>query len=134
MPALLDLWAASWAEVYADFQADRAWFAAHLNAECASGAVCRLAQDEQGLAGILLIHPASGYIEHICVAAGRKGAGLGRALMAEARRISPAGLDLSVGAANRRAIAFYEREGFRRAGEGVSPRSGLPIYRYHSPP
>ena len=131
MPALLDLWAASWAEVYADFQADRAWFELHLRDECAGGAVYRLAKDDQGLAGFLLIHPDSGYIEHICVAAGRKGAGLGRALMAEARRISPAGLDLSVGAANRRAIAFYEREGFHRSGEGVSPRSGLPTYRYH---
>ncbi len=29
-PALLDLWAASWAEVYADFTTDRAWFESHV--------------------------------------------------------------------------------------------------------
>ncbi len=128
-PALLDLWAASWAEVYADFQADRVWFEGHVRAERTKGAVCRLAEDD-GLAGFLLIFPASGYIEHICVAAARKGQGIGLALLEEASRLSPSGLELTVRAANARAIRFYEREGFVRVGESASPFSGLPTYRY----
>ena len=128
-PALLDLWSASWAEVYADFQADRAWFEGHVRAEMERGAICRLGEDD-GLVGFLLIFPQTGFIEHICVAAGHKGRGVGRALLEEARRLAPAGLELTVGAANARAIRFYEREGFERIGEGVGPRSGLPTYRY----
>ncbi len=128
-PALLDLWAASWAEVYADFQADRIWFESHVRAEMTKGALCRLGEDE-GLAGFLLIFPATGYIEHICVAASRKGQGVGLELLEEARRLSPGGLELTVRAANARAIRFYEREGFVRVGESASPFSGLPTYRY----
>ncbi len=129
IPALLDLWAASWAEVYADFQADRAWFEGHVRAEMDKGAVCRLCEDD-GLAGFLLLFPATGYLEHICVAAPRKGRGAALALLEEASRLSPQGLELTTRAANSRAIRFYEREGFVRIGEGVSPMSGLPIVRY----
>ena len=128
-PALLDLWAASWAEVYADFAADRAWFESHVRAEMGKGALCRLCEDD-GLAGFLLIYPANGYIEHICVAAAGKGQGVALALLEEASRLSPRGLELTVRAANGRAIRFYEREGFVRIGEEVSAFSGLPIHRY----
>ncbi len=129
VPALLDLWAASWAEVYADFQADRVWFEGHVRAEMANGALCRLCEDDD-LAGFLLIHPAAGFIEHICVAPARKGGGVALALLDEAKRLAPSGLELSVSSANPRAIRFYEREGFVRIGEGVSPRTGLPTFRY----
>ncbi len=126
-PALLDLWAASWAEVYENFEADRAWFESHVRAEMESGAVCRLCEDD-GLAGFLLIFPTTGYLEHICVATARKGHGIAQALVVEARRLSPKGLELTVRAANGRAIRFYEREGFSRVGESVSPWSGLPFF------
>jgi putative acetyltransferase len=132
-PALLDLWAASWTEVYEDFEADRAWFEGHVRAEMANGALCRLGEDD-GLAGFLLIHPAAGFIEHICVAADRKGQGIGLALLEEASRLSPRGLELTVRAANGRAIRFYEREGFLRIGESASAFSGLPIWRYRREP
>ncbi len=39
----------------------------------------------------------------------------------------PTGLELHVNLDNPRAVRFYEREGFVQIGEGVSPRSGLPI-------
>jgi len=48
--------------------------------------------------------------------------------MAEARRLSPLGLDLKVNADNARAIRFYEKHGFAVTGEEANPRSGAPIY------
>ena len=128
-PALLALWAASWAEVYPDFKADTAWFEGHVKAELAKGAVCRLCE-EDGLVGFLLLYPATGFIEHVCVAVGRKGEGVGQALLAEAARLASASLELSVSAANARAIRFYERQGFEQIGQSISPRSGLPTWRY----
>ena len=62
------------------------------------------------------------------------GSGLARALLDEARRISPAGLGLHVNQNNPRAVRFYEREGFVRVGEGLNPRSGLPIWEYRWTP
>jgi putative acetyltransferase len=48
-------------------------------------------------------------------------------LMAEARRLSPAGLDLKVNADNARAIRFYEKQGFVITGDDVNPISGALI-------
>jgi putative acetyltransferase len=47
--------------------------------------------------------------------------------MAEAKRLSPHGLDLKVNADNVRAIRFYEKQGFVIAGEDVNPLSGAAI-------
>ena len=41
------------------------------------------------------------------------GAGVARELMREAKGLSPGFLQLDVNADNHRAVAFYEREGFR---------------------
>jgi putative acetyltransferase len=43
--------------------------------------------------------------------------------------LSKVGLELHVNQDNGRAIRFYEKHGFRKAGEDVNPRSGAPIYR-----
>ena len=47
--------------------------------------------------------------------------------MAEARRISPHGLDLKVNADNARAIRFYEKQGFVDVGEAINEISGAPV-------
>ncbi len=49
-------------------------------------------------------------------------------LLDDAKRLSPARLDLQVNKDNARAIAFYEKHGFVMAGEGVNPVSGRPVY------
>jgi putative acetyltransferase len=46
--------------------------------------------------------------------------------MGQAKRLSPGYLQLDVNADNVRALAFYEREGFRRTAEGTNPNSGAP--------
>jgi putative acetyltransferase len=51
------------------------------------------------------------------------------ALMAEAKRISPDGLDLYVNVDNARAIQFYEKQGFGISGEAINWRSGAPVHK-----
>ena len=59
----------------------------------------------------------------------RWGSGVGTALIAAAKRISPKGLDLDVNIDNARAIAFYGKEGFVISGAGKNPISGKPVHR-----
>ena len=61
--------------------------------------------------------------------AGALALGVGAALIAEAKRISPAGLDLDVNIDNARAIGFYRRLGFLITGAGKNPISGKPVHR-----
>jgi putative acetyltransferase len=50
-------------------------------------------------------------------------------LVDEAKRRSPDGVTLKVNADNARAIRFYERNGFARAGEDVNPTSNRPVLK-----
>ena len=51
------------------------------------------------------------------------------ALLDEAKRLSPEGLELLVNKDNLRAIRFYEKNGFVYAGEAQNPVSGIPVNR-----
>ena len=97
-----------------------------------AGDLARVALDQAdgAMAGFILLSLRQGLLDQICVANPRKGDGTALALLAEARRLCPEGFELSVNARNARAIRFYEREGFTRTGEGISRRSGLPIFHY----
>ena len=57
------------------------------------------------------------------------GSGVALALLDEAKRLSPTGLDLLVNKDNARAIRFYEKHGFVYAGEDKNPVSGKPVNR-----
>jgi putative acetyltransferase len=132
-PQLIALWADSWSEVDAgiDFNARIPWFAGHMADWLAKGGLRLGAFDADGaLLGFILHEPASGHLDQLCVRRDHKGRGLAHLLMAEAKRLSPAGMHLDVNAMNGRAIRFYEREGFVKTGEGINPTSGLPIFHY----
>ncbi|MFM9974561.1 MAG: GNAT family N-acetyltransferase [Beijerinckiaceae bacterium] len=134
-PALLDLWVQSWSEVYPviDFNARRPWFSSHIIEWLSEGGFCYQAREQPSgrMAGFVMVKPATGHLDQICVAIPHKGKGVAAALMGEARRLCPEGLHLDVNATNSRAIHFYEKQGFIKTGEGVNPSSGLPLYRYH---
>lgn len=78
----------------------------------------------------LTLHDA--VVINLYVAPGFEGRGLGARLLARARAERPTGLSLYVFAQNRRARAFYEREGFRAArfGDGSDNEEGLPDVLY----
>jgi putative acetyltransferase len=124
---LIDLWVASWAATYpgVDFDARRGWFVEHLALLQAQGCTILTARTAPGLlAGFVIFNRVSGWLDQIAISPAAFGTGLARELMAKAKRLSPGFLQLDVNADNTRALAFYEREGFCRAGEGVNPNSG----------
>ena len=55
--------------------------------------------------------------------------GIASALLNEAMRISPAGLDLNVNKDNALAIRFYKKHGFVISGEALNWRSGAPVHK-----
>jgi len=126
---LIELWLAAWAATYPqiDFETRRDWFSEHLALLEAQGCTILAARDEPGkLAGFVIFNRVSGWLDQLAVRPDAFGAGIARQLMSEAKGLSPGFLQLDVNADNARAVAFYEREGFRRAGQGVNPNSGAP--------
>ncbi|MCK0198289.1 GNAT family N-acetyltransferase [Ancylobacter sp. 6x-1] len=134
-PAMLPLWVAAWQATLPaiDFAARVAWFEGRLDELAGSGAITRLAFDQRetgALAGFVVVSPATRYLDQLVIGPRWFGTGIADALLGEARRLSPAGLDLHVNQDNPRAVRFYEREGFVRREAGINPRSGLAIWRY----
>ncbi|MGL4634342.1 MAG: GNAT family N-acetyltransferase [Beijerinckiaceae bacterium] len=133
MPELLDLWVESWSEAMPqiDFEARRPSFIQILDELSKDGyRIVGHFNATGALAGFIALKAETGHLDHICVGASQKGSGLALELLDLARSLASGVLTLSVNQANPRAIRFYERNGFVRTGEGVNPRSGLPIYHY----
>jgi ribosomal protein S18 acetylase RimI-like enzyme len=63
----------------------------------------------------------AGYVDRLYVLPAEQRGGVGSALLAQARHLSPAGLRLHTHQANTKARAFYERAGFRTVRLGLSP-------------
>lgn len=126
-PSILDVWVASWRATYPeiDFEQRREWLVRHVQDLEAAGAVTLCLFDERStLAGFVVINPADGWLDQICVAPDRFGAGFGASLLSAARTVSPKLIRLDVNADNARAIRFYERDGFARVGRGANTLSG----------
>jgi putative acetyltransferase len=124
---LIELWLASWGATYpgVDFEQRRDWFGEHLALLQMQSCTILAARSAAGaLAGFVIFNAVSGWLDQLAIHPNEFGAGTARALMAEAKRLSPGLLQLDVNADNVRALAFYERAGFRRTGEGVNPNSG----------
>jgi putative acetyltransferase len=69
------------------------------------------------------------YLDQLVVAPEHWGSPLADALVDEAKRLSPDTITLLVNDDNARAIRFYERNGFVRAGHDVNPTSGRPVLK-----
>ncbi|GAA2119582.1 hypothetical protein GCM10009759_67760 [Kitasatospora saccharophila] len=93
-------------------------------------------RDGAGVDGFAYLVPDGGEVrlEQLHVRPGRTGAGIGTHLLRAAlERFPGAPVRLEVLAANRRAIAFYERHGAHRLGRGTAHFPGgtqLPQYAY----
>jgi putative acetyltransferase len=126
----LDVWVAAWQVAYPaiDFTARRGWTADRIAELERTGSRSLVAVRDGRIVGALVVNPQSGYLDQIVVATEHQGLGVADLLLAEARRLSPARLDLHVNQDNVRAIGFYEKHGFTKTGEDVNPRSGAPIY------
>jgi putative acetyltransferase len=127
----LDMWVAAWQAAYPqiDFAARRGWSADRIAELERTGSRSVVALLGGRIVGALVVNPDTGYLDQLVVATDCQGGGIAALLLAEARRIAPAGLDLHVNQDNARAIRFYEKHDFKTTGEDVNPRSGAPIYR-----
>jgi putative acetyltransferase len=132
--AAIELWRRTWQIAYAhlDFSARLAWWRERWRNELVPNATITVAErdDESGeISGFVTVERSNGYLDQIVVAPEAWGSGLAAALIEEAKRCAPEGLDLLVNQDNARAIRFYEKHGFVIAGADVSPMSGAPLHR-----
>ena len=127
--AAIELWRRTWQQHYPhlDFGERVAWWRERWRQELAPTATISVVESGGRLAGFVTVDPKTGDLDQIVVAPEAWGTDVAAMLMAEARRISPKGLDLRVNADNTRAIRFYEKQGFVDAGEAVNEISGAPV-------
>jgi putative acetyltransferase len=127
----LDLWVAAWQEAYPaiNFKARRQWALNHIANLEQDGSLCFVAAAESRIVGLLVVDPNTGYLDQIVVATDQQGRGVADALLAHARRQAPDGLDLHVNQDNARAVRFYEKNGFTKAGSDVNATSKAPTYK-----
>jgi putative acetyltransferase len=128
-PALA-LWLRTWQTTYPeiDFAARLAWWRDHWHGLTAAATIM-VAEAKNQMIGFVTVDPATLCLDQIVVAPEHWGTGLAGALIGEAKRVSPRGLDLDVNTDNARAIAFYtEKEGFVVTGNGFNAFSGRPVH------
>jgi putative acetyltransferase len=129
--AAVALWLRTWQKAYPelDFAERLDWWRARWRGELVPSAEVVIAENDSTMIGFVTVDPRTGYLDQIVVAPEHWRSGVGATLIAEAMRISPAGLDLDVNIDNARAIGFYRRLGFVISGSGENPISGKPVHR-----
>ena len=129
--AAIELWRRTWQRAYPsiDFAARLEWWRARWRDELVATARIVVAENKGRMIGFVTVDPTTGYLDQIVVAPEAWGGGVAEALIAEARRIAPEGIDLHVNADNDRAIRFYGKHGFAITGRDVNPRSGAPVLK-----
>jgi putative acetyltransferase len=128
--AAIELWRCTWQQAYPaiDFAARAAWWRERWRSELVPAAAIVVAEAGGALVGFVTVDAATGYLDQIVVAPETWGTGVAEMLLDEAKRRSPARLELHVNTDNARAVGFYRKHGFAVAGEDVNPRSGAPVY------
>ena len=135
--ASIALWLRTWQAAYPalDFGERLDWWRTRWREELLPVAQVVIAETAHGTAGkvdmigFVTVDPRTLYLDQLVVAPEHWGSGVGAALIAQAMRLSPAGLDLDVNTDNARAIAFYGKQGFAVTGAGTNPVSGKPVHR-----
>jgi len=129
--AAIALWQRTWQAGYPDidFAARVAWWRTRWRDELVPKATIVVAEADGTIVGFVTIEPATGYLDQLVVAPEAWGSGTAAALLAEAKGIAPAGIDLLVNTDNARAVRFYRKHGFTVTGADVSLISGRPLHR-----
>jgi putative acetyltransferase len=129
--AAIELWRRAWQLAYPeiDFAARVDWWRQRWREELVPTAEIAVAEADGAMVGFVTVDPGTLDLDQIVVAPEAWGMGVASVLIAEAKRISPAGLDLHVNKDNGRAIRFYEKHGFVISGEALNWRSGAPVHK-----
>ena len=127
--AAIELWRRTWQAAYPNlnFTERLDWWRTRWRNELVPIAQIVVAETGGTLTGFVTVDPATKYLDQIVVAPEHWSGGIASGLLDEAKRLSPGGLDLLVNKDNARAIGFYEKNGFRHAGEDKNPVSGRPV-------
>jgi putative acetyltransferase len=129
--AAIALWLRAWQAAYPqlDFAARLVWWRERWRKELVASADIVVAHAGTDMIGFVTVDPRTSYLDQIVVAPEHWASGIGAALIAVAKQLSPSGLDLDVNTDNARALRFYDRQGFTITGSGVNPLSGKPVHR-----
>jgi putative acetyltransferase len=132
--AAIELWRRAWQVAYPqlDFSARLAWWRERWRNELVPIAAITVAErpgESGGILGFVTVDSSTGYLDQIVVAPEEWGSPLAAALLDDAKRSAPGGVDLLVNQDNARAIRFYEKQGFVVAGADVNPISGAPLHK-----
>ena len=129
--ASVALWLRTWQKAYPelDFAERLDWWRTRWRNELLPVAEVVVAEADGTIIGFVTVDPRTFYLDQIVVAPEYWRSGVGATLIAEAKRMSPAGLDLDVNIDNVRAIGFYRRLGFLITGAGKNSISGKPVHR-----
>jgi putative acetyltransferase len=136
--AAIELWRRTWQLAYPqiDFNTRVDWWRQRWRDELVPVATITVAEAAGAMVGFVTVDPVSFDLDQLVVAPEAWGIGVATALIDEAKRISPNGLDLHVNTDNARAIRFYEKHGFAVSGEAINWRSGAPVHKmsWRKPP
>ena len=129
--AAIALWLRAWQAAYPqlDFAARLGWWRRRWRSELVPSAAIVVAEADGAMIGFVTVDPRTSYLDQIVVAPEHWASGVGAALIAAAKELSPAGLALDVNTDNARALRFYDKQGFSITGAGVNPLSGKPVHR-----
>jgi len=129
--AAIELWRRTWQATYPqiDFASRVDWWRQRWREELVPAATITVAEARGNMVGFVTADPRTFDLDQLVVAPEAWGSDVATALIAEAKRISPLGLDLHVNTDNDRAIRFYEKHGFAISGEALNWRSGKPVHK-----
>ena len=129
--AAIELWRRTWQVAYPDidFSARLDWWRTRWRDELVPTCVITIVERDGAMLGFVTVDPVTGYLDQIVVAPEAWGSPLAAALVVEAKRIAPNGVDLLVNQTNARAIRFYEKQGFVITGADKNPLSGAPLHK-----
>lgn len=127
--ALIALWQRTWQYAYPsiDFAERLPGWRQRWRAELVPASRITVAENDEGAVGFVTLD-GSGYLDQLVVAPEAWGSGAADALVDEAKRQSSGTITLLVNADNARAIAFYQRHGFRHTHDDVNPTSGRKVH------
>jgi putative acetyltransferase len=128
--AAIELWRRTWQLAYPDIDfAERLdWWRERWRTHTVPTASIIVAERGGEVIGFVTIDTRTEYLDQLVVAPETWGSGSAEALLREAKRLSPHGIDLHVNQDNVRAIRFYEKHGFGKVAESVNPRSGRLVH------
>lgn len=130
------VWMASWESTGLSVPGDSTFdeLRARIAAEIADGWRLFVADAGGAIAAMLAVRPEDHHLDQLFVAPDFQGLGLGKRLLGFARTLMPNEIWLRTSTGNRRAWAWYEREGFVRERVEDRPEWSLPraYYRWRA--